>query len=344
MKKIFVFGNIVLLLLMAACVERDAGYILHPDEASRLVVNALWTTADSLPTVNICRTGCLQTAPVKDCETELWVNGQCVSNGSDTVFNYRPQPGDHVELLVSGEGEKVSASADVLQPIIIESMDTLHVRKLKSHESNDTKPYVRFMIHLRMPEGMKGMQYFRLELNRYSKVFAGGSCSYGEDGRPRWRQIWFNEEYKSDYEYDFDPALSENASNVSDDDEDDYSLEFFDDVPNKYGLFCNNFFKDGRYTLYVDVPNNVVHSLEDEVGFQIVYHFRIVTLPRIEYYYLWSATALTEVFESGVFFSNPPIIPSNIEGGTGIFSIGAVADVSLDDNQLKEVEMIEEEW
>ena len=196
------------------------------------------------------------------------------------------------------------------------------------------------MIHLRMPEGMKGLQFFRLEHTRYSKVFNGGRCTYDAEGHTRWYEIWYRPEIGFDYEYDFDPALSENSSKASDED-DDYSLELFDDVPNKYGLFCSNYFKDGRYTLYVDVPDEVFK--DSEVGYRTVYTFRVVTLPRIEYYYLWSATALTEVFESGVFFSNPPIVPSNIEGGTGIFSIGAVAADSLDDNQLKEIELIEQE-
>ena len=330
---------LVLLLLFSACVQKDAGYLLNPDEPSKLIVNVLWNTNDSMPYVDVHRTGALTVQEVTDYQCKLYVNGFPMPQraGDPSRFFYRPQPGDHVELQVKADGETAKASVDVPQPLIIEGVDTLHVRKMKDHDSKSTDPYVRFLIHVRQPEGMRGMQFFRLEHRRRVWAFSGGYVGPEyRDGKYIYvTEYQYNRvEVSSTYEYDFDPALSENASNMSDDN-DDYTIELFDEVPNKYGLFRNNFFKDGRYTLCIDVPVEVFSSYERD-SYLAEYTFRVLTLPKIEYYYLWAATAAHDIYEPGVLLSNPPIVPTNIEGGTGIFSIGAAAEVSISDNQLPE--------
>lgn len=328
---------LVLLLLLSACVQKDAGYLLNPDEPSKLIVNVLWNTNDSTPYVDVHRTGALTVQEVTDYQCELYVNGFPMPQraGDPSSFYYRPQPGDHVELQVKADGETAKATVDVPQPLIIEGMDTLHVRKMQSHDSDKTDPYVRFLIHVRQPEGMRGMQFFRLEHERQTWNFCGGSegPEYREGKYYYVVQYYYQQNPdRSTYEYDFDSALSENASNMSDDN-DDYTLELFDEVPNKYGLFRNNFFRNGRYTLCIDVPIEV-YSVYKDSGYLANYTFRILTLPKIEYYYLWAATAVRDVYEPGVLLSNPPIVPTNIEGGTGVFSVSAAVQVSLSDNQL----------
>ena len=336
---------LVLLLLLSACVQKDAGYLLNPDEPSKLIVNVLWNTNDSTPYVDVHRTGALAVQEVTDYQCELYVNGFPMPQRADnpSSFYYRPQPGDHVELQVKADGETAKATVDVPQPLIIEGMDTLHVRKMQSHDSDKTDPYVRFLIHVRQPEGMRGMQFFRLEHERQTWTFWGGSegPEYREGKYYYVVQYYYQQNPdRSTYEYDFDPALSENASNMSDDD-DDYTLELFDEVPNKYGLFRNNFFRNGRYTLCIDVPIEV-YSVYKDSGYLAEYTFRILTLPTIEYYYLWAATAVRDVYEPGVLLSNPPIVPTNIEGGTGVFSVSAAVQVSLSDNQLPEGAVIDD--
>ena len=336
---------LVLLLLLSACVQKDAGYLLNPDEPSKLIVNVLWNTNDSTPYVDVHRTGALTVQEVTDYQCELYVNGFPMPQRADnpSSFYYRPQPGDHVELQVKADGETAKATVDVPQPLIIEGIDTLHVRKMQSHDSDKTDPYVRFLIHVRQPEGMRGMQFFRLEHERQTWTFWGGSM-YTETHNGKEVQIthydYNRDPYRSTYEYDFDSALSENASNMSDDD-DDYTLELFDEVPNKCGLFRNNFFRNGRYTLCIDVPIEV-YSVYKDSGYLAEYTFRILTLPKIEYYYLWAATAVRDVYEPGVLLSNPPIVPTNIEGGTGVFSVSAAVQVSLSDNQLPEGAVIDD--
>ncbi len=328
---------LVLLLLLSACVQKDAGYLLNPDEPSKLIVNVLWNTNDSTPYVDVHRTGALTVQEVTDYQCELYVNGFPMPQraGDPSSFYYRPQPGDHVELQVKADGETAKATVDVPQPLIIEGMDTLHVRKMRSHDSDQTDPYVRFLIHVRQPEGMRGMQFFRLEHERRIWYFSSGSEGHEYREGKYYYVIDYSynrTESRSTYEYDFDSALSENASNMSDDN-DDYTLELFDEVPNKYGLFRNNFFKDGRYTLCIDVPVEVFSSFERD-SYLAEYTFRILTLPKIEYYYLWAATAVRDVYEPGVLLSNPPIVPTNIEGGTGVFSVSAAVQGSLSDNHL----------
>ena len=328
---LFVFS---FLALCTSCFDKDAGYIQDPDEPRRLVVNALWSTHDTVPGVYVYRTGALR-ATYCEPETyraELTVNGQKVDTvGRNNLFDYRPQPGDHVQLSVSEGSDVAHATIDVPQPLIIEGYDTIHVNKLRSHDSKITDPFIRFQIHLRMPEGMHGMQFFRLEHDRLETHCDGYSSHYDEEQDKYVNTYAYTTDHLQDYEYDFDPALSENNTSVSDED-DEYSLEIFDEVPNNYGLFRSNFFQNGRYTLYVDVPRSYVYM--SEAGYRHVFTFRVLTLPKIEFYYLWAATAICEVYEPGVLLSNPPIVPTNIQGGTGVFSIGAVAEITLDDNHL----------
>ncbi|MCR5395757.1 MAG: DUF4249 domain-containing protein [Bacteroidales bacterium] len=342
------FRNIyipILALLLTSCIEKDVGFFIDGTEEPRIIVNALWATNDTVQFVHIGKTGLTTTQPVSDSKVTLSINGETVpqlENTDEKIYtsSYRGyacqfKPGDIVDLQVEAEGHTVHSSIEVPQTAIIEKVDTVHINKLNDHSSSSASPYVRFMIQVHLPERMKGMQYFRLEHERDIKVLTGSSHIWDDEQERYIDEFWFRTETYYDYEYDSDPALTENKTQMSDDN-DDYTLEVFDEVPNKYGLFRSNFFKDGRYTLIIDVPEydwGCYSSYSGENGPKCnnVYRFRIITIPKIEYYYLWAATALHEVFEPGVLLSNPPIVPSNINGGTGLFTIGATTEVTIGD-------------
>ena len=59
--------------------------------------------------------------------------------------------------------------------------------------------------------------------------------------------------------------------------------------------------------------------------------FRIHSITKAEYDYLWAAAALVNTYEAGVLLSNPPIVPSNVKGGTGIFGVSSEAVLRHED-------------
>ena len=72
----------------------------------------------------------------------------------------------------------------------------------------------------------------------------------------------------------------------------------------------------------------LVFSLD---GHKDICTFRIHSISKAEYDYLWAAAALVNTYEAGVLLSNPPIVPSNVAGGTGIFGVSSEAVLRHED-------------
>lgn len=310
--------------LLASC--EDEICLLDPNsEPQRLTVNAICTTGETDNHVLVSRTAPIQPEMVSASHLTLWVNGEMTEeyptyvNGTPLTTQFHPN--DEVRLEIADGKQKASAQVTVPQAIEIVGIDTLHFNYAELDNSG-IKPYVRFLIHLRQPAGQQGEQYYRLtlhhEITTYHVIYLKDNIIQQIDSP----KVCF-----SQYQYDYDAALSESSVKINDD---NGFIEWLETMPNKYGLFRSSFFKDGEYTLCVDVPSEIWW---EGIGHHIVYRFRVHTLPKIEYLYLNAVNALTW-YDADMFTSNPVILPSNIEGGAGIFSISSVTEACVEERNI----------
>ncbi len=354
-----------LLVLLSSCTE-TAGWIDEMQIAPKLVVNALWTTdASNEKQLELHMTGMKEVQKVNDIATfQMTVNGKDVDaiyaveyEYSDLIYtsssaesglyfsNYDFQPGDNVSLKVQANGHTVEAKTSVPYPVEIIEVDTLHIAKY-DREKEKQDDYIRFQIHLRQPAEMRGNQYFRLAVATNTHCYEAFFNDYQWDNNVGHRvrdnkvdRIYSYNYSSHHYDYDADIALKGNEHNT---DEDDSYFEWSPSPKNIYGLFNNSLFKKGEYTLCVDVKNELPWSyaklsdteLNDfnclRAGYETEYCIEVYTLTRMEYYYLNALTNLSN-YDTGELTTLPPVVPSNIEGGAGIFCISAKADVSLSD-------------
>lgn len=348
-----------LIALFASCTE-TAGWIDEMQVTPKLVVNALWSTdTPQEQYLELRMTGKKEVRRVSDKATfQMTVNGKAVdaiyaveysdiytsSTSDDGLYfmNYDFHPGDNVSLMVQVNGNTVTAETQVPHTIEIAGVDTLHVVKY-DRETKTQDHYIRFLIHLRQPSEMRGSQYFRLALNTTTTCYEAFFDRTWDNtiGRPVFDNIVDRIiDYKystSIYDYDADIALKGSEHNV---DDDDSYFEWSTYPKNVYGLFNNSVFKKGEYTLCVDVENKLPGSysklsetdLDDfnclRAGYESQFCIEVYTLTRMEYYYLNALTALAN-YDSGELTSLPPVVPSNIEGGAGIFCISAKASATI---------------
>jgi len=334
---------IALILIATGLVscEESVGWIDEMEVTPELVVSAFWTT-DSIVNqyqyLSVHMTGMQSYQDVDEYEQAITVNGQ----SCDESYCFRP--GDVVKLKVKAKGRQAEATTTVPQPLEVVGVDTIHIQK--PHEYEDRKvDYLRFLVHVRQPEGMKGIQYFRLEVQRDFTYYTfqcdeNWSIEAGQwvtntsiDDVTHWT------ESSHQYQYDADVALKENEQSSNSDD--DY-IDWADTPSNIYGTFRNTVFKKGEYTLCVDVENEIsslyqydpyigidkIEESKNKAGYSHAFTFRIYTTPRIEYLYLNALSALSN-YSPGNITTIPPVVPSNIEGGTGIFSISAKTEFTL---------------
>lgn len=328
----------------------------------KLVVNALWSTdTPEGQQLELHMTGMKEAQRVSDEATfRMTVNGKEVDAihayeysdeyllTSSTADNglyfssYDFQPGDKVSLWVQVNDRTVEAKTSVPYPIEITSVDTLHIQKYIKDQKN-LEDCIRFLIHLRQPAEMRGNQYFRLALTTTTTCYEAFFDRTWDNtvGYPVFDNIVdriFNYKYTSTiYEYDADIALKGSEHNT---DEDDSYIEWSTYPKNIYGLFNNSVFKQGEYTLCVDVENKLPWSyvqlsdteLNDfnclRAGYETQFCIEVHTLTRMEYYYLNALAALAN-YDSDELTTLPPVVPSNIEGGAGIFSISAKASATI---------------
>lgn len=353
-----------LIALMTSCVE-TAGWIDEMQIVPKLVVNALWTTdATDEKRLELHMTGMKEVQNVNDKATfQMNVNGNEVDaiytveySDSDLIYtsstadnglyysNYDFQPGDNVSLRVYVNGHTVEAKTSVPYPIEITGVDTLHI--LKYNREKETKDnYIRFQIHLRQPVEMHSSQYFRVSIATNTRCYEAFFENRWDNtvGYPVFDNIVdriYSYNFSSyAYEYDADIALKGNEHNT---DDDDSYFEWSPTPKNIYGLFNNSLFKQGEYTLCIDAKNELHWSyaklsdteLDDynclRAGYETQFCIEVYTLTRMEYYYL-NALANLSNYDTGELTTLPPVVPSNIEGGAGIFCISAKATYTITD-------------
>jgi len=348
MKKQSIYLFLSVFVLCASCTE-DAGW-LESEESAQLIVGAMWCSDNvGKQMVSVRLTGVQQTRPVEDATFRLCVNGEIVdsihsltytrwdvegncwlpyptSSYGNYYLNYAFHPGDEVSLEVKTPTRVARSETVVPLPIEILQVDTLHI---ESNKDDKKLRQIRFLIKVRLADEMKGMQYFRLEVDDEEHYYwaydqyRDGMIDYVCDMSPHFRT----------FTYDADLALKENEQ---EEDDDNYFGDWQQSTSNMYYTFRSSMFQKREYTLCVDVEDQLDRYLDDPnasgkyAGYQRLYHWRIYTLSKLEYLYLNSLAALAS-FDSEELTSTPPIVPSNIEGGTGFFSISAKAEYTFTD-------------
>lgn len=323
---------ITVAMMLVACTQEIGEFTDY--EAPRLVVNALITAGGENQQIRIHQTGITHVSKVTGAEVSMAVNGNEVfsqiSNGEDSLVigqnNFRP--GDVVTISARKGEMHASASALVQEPVIITGVDTMTV-KVKASKWNQTlSPHTRYMVHLRLPEGKpKETRYFRVEVvkdihttriirqDEELDTLVIGSVNTDTD--------------HSQFSYAYDPALCETENA----DQEDYAIQFdwLAGVENLYHVFSSNFFKEGEYTLRLDLPQNLWFA--GNGGWDQHVRIRIYSISKTEYHYLQALSA-AKYYERDIFTNSEPMIPSNITGGAGIFCVESVAETSFYENHF----------
>ena len=321
---------IMCLFLLVSC-EKEIGEFTDY-ESPRLVVNALITAGGEDQELRIHKTGVTLVEPVTGADVSLCVNGNEIysttTNGESSliIHNNPIKPGDIVTIKAKKDDMLASATAEVPQPVIITGIDTVSVNVKRYSWSDNLHPHTRYLVHLRLPGNIeqKVTQYFRVEIVKDLRT-VGGMSNIDKDGNivDQYFIDFFNTDTDHSYfNYSYDPALCENE-NI---DQENMSVDFdwLDGVDNRYHVFRSEYFDNGEYTLRLDLPHPGSYSL----GWEQDVRIRVYSISKFEYLYL-QALATAQYYEMDIISNSEPMIPSNVDGGAGIFCIESVAEISF---------------
>ncbi len=215
-------------------------------------------------------------------------------------------PDDEIAIDARHGDLHANARVKVPEPIIITGLDTMTVRVRSSSSNKKLELHTRYLVHLLQPEGCDAGQthYYRAEV--YKDIL---SIAVDAD--------------HNQFSYSSDPALSESEN----DSQDDLPIEFdwLAGVANKYHVFRDAYFADGRYDLRLDLPYPYYASSKDWSQHVTI---RICSITETEYYYLQSLAVYTTL-DTGTIFDTEPGITSNVEGGAGAFCVESVSAISF---------------
>lgn len=319
-------------LLLVAC-EQEIGEFTDY-EAPRLVVNALITAGGENQLIRIRQTGITHVSTVTGAEVSMAVNGEevfsLISDGEDAlaISHNDFRPGDVVTISAHKGEMHASASAMVQEPVIITGVDTMLVKVKSSKWSQELEPHTRYMVHLRLPEGQpRETRYFRVEVVK--DIHTTRMSGYDEE-----QGCWVIGSVNTDtdhsrFSYAYDPALCETENA----DQEDYpvQIDWLAGVENLYHVFSSNFFKEGEYTLRLDLPHNLWFA--GSGGWDQHVRIRIYSISKTEYHYLQALSA-AKYYERDVITNGEPMVPSNVTGGAGIFCVESVAEISFYENHF----------
>lgn len=331
MRKLF---YAIMCLLLSAC-ERELGELTEY-ESPRLVINALITAQADSQLVDLHLTGLTHTSCVSGAEVSISRNGEpfcqyLTDDGPDYVLPTTDfEPGDLISIDVRCAEHHAHAEAEVPAPVIITGIDTLSVQAKRYKWSSEYERHTRYLVHLRLPEGVCAdeMHYYRAEI--YKNIYTMGACGV-EDGIVT--ELHLNtEDDHTQFGYWGDPALTETEN--ADQENMSVSFDWLDGIENIFHVFRSNYFEHGEYTLRLDLPEP--HWYLQRMGMAQDVRIRIFAISRTEYNYL-QALAAMHTLEAGTLYEGEPGVTTNVTGGAGIFCIESMSEVSFyeDRNLIK---------
>lgn len=313
--------NLLYLLVFFAfssCMEEEIGEYYHKNDGE-YQMSAIISTADSLAQVKLNQVCKYIIKPVKNAEIDVLVNGEkrhTLTYDEYRGYEFKPDfhPGDEMELVARTEHKTLTSKSVCLVPLEIVSIDTTSYSiKISDYMGFDYLHRVR--ITVRKPKGVsRHGNYYRLEVVRHiTKDYYISHFDYNTGEHIMKQDFYTYHEFN--YTYANDVALNNGQVDLGD----DAPMEFFAQLPNRYGVFTDDFFDGDTYTLTVDVPNELL-------CWACCLECRVSTITADEYYYLKSVVANQEDTEIS---DGSPVISSNVNGGFGFVGLESTAVSSL---------------
>lgn len=307
--------------ILSACTN-TIGY-LPDDEPQKLIVNALMKAGDNDNRIYLYYTGWEKATPVTDGIVHLYINEELAetitAEGDCYPVRSRFRTGDKVVIEASsGKGRfRAQAETRVNAPLQIAGVDTSYVSLRDYNGWSGDQPvydnYLRLNIRLKQPDGTEETNYYRLEIRQIFYSHQG----YDASDPPRIDTTY-------NYRYTYDIALTDGKPGHAID-------EGFELIPkwnNYFGLFKNSYFKNGEYNMTADLKEDINYIHLNSTKAERHISIRCYSISESEYRYLHAMSSALD-FDSDNFIYAPPLIPTNVAGGIGIFGIANPVEYEL---------------
>lgn len=318
------------LLLLSSCTN-TIGY-LPDDEPQKLIVNALLSTDSSRNAVYLHYSQYSQTLPVADGKIRIFVNEALkeevtAQDHEQPIYPIRTpfHTGDKVRIEASAGNGSYRAEAETKVPpaLQIAQVDTSYVYLRNYNVWANNQPsydkYLRISIQLKENHVQQASpQYYRLEVEQ---VYYG--YKEQEDGQAFLPTDTLNLGTRFQYQYIYDTALTDGKPGKFENE----GISIIQPLENFFGLFKNSYFHQGTYTMNIELGEN--HYFKDYQGrIDRDVTLRVYSISENEFRYLHSIGAVLQ-YDPENFIYPIPIIPNNLSGGIGIFSIANVSTYSF---------------
>lgn len=324
-RHIYILALAIASLLAVSC-DKEIGMVDF-NEQPRLIINSLMTANDTANFVELNLTGNAETMPVKGAQVRIFVNGslseEVTSDSSTYMIKSQFESGDKVKI--EAKADKYEASAEVVVPDTVEVLSIDSVEVVMYDKYHYAQHFMRYFIRIKDRSALSETKYYRLSVTQEVTAVGG----YGVRNGIVDQVVYYNY-LNHEYAYSSDIALSEGEIKKENNFEDVVDVDMVENIYNYYGLFRSSYFKNGEYTLAIDIKSPYYRS----EGYAENIQFEIRSIPRSEYFYL-QAIASFQNYEEGYALSPTPIVPSNVNGGTGIFSVSAMAKAVVTRDLLK---------
>lgn len=282
----------------------------------KLIMNAL-INADSLNnTLFLNMSGQNQLGDVADATVEVRVNGQLTETaqllpkateyeiGKRFRITTAFRPGDAVRIDATTADGSHHTWAEVVipQPIAIEKWDTATT---SLRQGSHSEIYMRFKITF--SDRPKEDNYYRLITDRqttyYERLAEGGEKIVSTT----WNRGMVSRE---------DVVLTDGRPSTSGEDS-----GLFEKEDNIYGIFDDNRFRDGSYTMTVHIPK-IWGGSDADHRYEVDVYLRLLSITETEYRYLKALNIIdSDVYDETIM--EPIKFASNVNGGLGIVGINA---------------------
>ena len=165
--------------------------------------------------------------------------------------------------------------------------------------------YLRLNIQLKQPDIEAENTYYRLEIKQ---IFYSHKWHDGRD------TLSIDTTYN--YNYIYDTALTDGKPGHAIDE----GFELIQKWNNYFGLFKSCYFKNREYNMTIDLKEDINYIHIDSQKAERYISIRFYSISESEHRYLYAMSSALD-FDAENFIYAVPLIPNNIKGGIGIFSI-----------------------
>ncbi len=309
--------TILLLLFATACEDFGTTEVLKPKgDKPVMILNALFNAEDDTHEAELKMTGFSCTTPVPHAEIKLFVNGEIKEIvTSDTcvyLFHTHFRPGDKVRIEAKSDslGKTVSAVCEVPQPVEI-----TNVQKIDLDDNAYWQKTIKYAINIRKTSNER--HYYRLTID--DKLY------YGRFSENRDSCEINMYEKRPSYGYMGDIALTDNYTYEDREFAENY-FDIHEKMPNRFGIFNSDYFTNNQYTI------NITSEREELAWYELYWRtlIKVRSISEDEYDYLKAVNANARTSKNSELLQPTIITPSNIAGGTGIFSISSCTTLSYE--------------